>query len=179
MIQVSICPTSSVHILQPVIISQWHLYVLTQFIKAHMLHYLCFHGWQSRDLDLEIPRTSERGQKLASSIFTTCCSAIFLLNIGNEYYLHVYIFFHTTPLCSWAFSVEFNNTTRPFIWANSAPATWIHVFTIDIGWKIADTTKKRTAPNQNVNCSLGWLSAWFFSQPSSPIIPYNHTNWLL
>ena len=86
MIQVSICPTSSLHILQPIIISQQHLYALTLFLKAHMLYYLCFPGWQSRDLDLEIPGTSERAQKLASSILTTCCSDIFFLNIGNEYY---------------------------------------------------------------------------------------------
>ena len=86
MIQVSIHPTSSIHILQPTIISQQHLYALTLFLKAHMLYYLCFPGWQSRDLDLENPWTSERAQKLVSSILTMCCSSIFLLNIGNEYY---------------------------------------------------------------------------------------------
>ena len=86
MIQVSIRPTSSLHILQPLIISQQNLYSLTLFLKAHMLYYICFPGWQSRDSDLEIPGTSERDQKLASSILTMCCLAIFLLNIGNEYY---------------------------------------------------------------------------------------------
>ena len=86
MIKVSIRPTSSLHILQPVIISQQHLYALNLFLKEHMLYYHCFPGWQSRDLDLEILGTSERAQKLASSILRICCSAIFLLNIGNEYY---------------------------------------------------------------------------------------------
>ena len=112
MIQVSISPKSSLHILQPVIISQRHLYSLTLFLKAHMLYYLCFPGWQSRDLDLENPWTSERAQKLVSSILTMCWSSIFLLNIGNEHYSYLFPealrMFIDIWLLKWSF-IKFNS----------------------------------------------------------------------
>ena len=134
MIQVSIRPTSSLHILQPVIISQRHLYALNIFLKAHMLYYLCFPGWQSRDLDLEIPRTSEINSHMFKDLEINLIPAasiefdIHLVLVSYDLYTlkrFYYIsrgylttcihFFHITPLCRWAFSVEFNIRSRVFL----------------------------------------------------------------